>query len=80
MKGCAERGAKYREDQENYEQSQLQLVLEQEREAILSDQNLIAEEKQKLLAEAEEREEKLRGEREAQEGLAAKIKVGLIFN
>lgn len=60
-------------DPAEYEREQM-AKLEQEKNAILNDQNMISEEKQKLLETISEREDKLRREREVQAGLAAKIK------
>ncbi|KAK3101800.1 hypothetical protein FSP39_006442, partial [Pinctada imbricata] len=61
------------DDEEAYMQEQ-QNKLEEKKRAILNDQSLIAEDKNKLLNEVQDREEKLKREREAKEALANKIK------
>ncbi|KAK6110788.1 Kinesin motor domain family protein [Brugia pahangi] len=48
--------------------------LEDERQTIISNSNIIAEEKRKILADLEERVEQLEREREAQTAIAAKIR------
>lgn len=53
---------------------QQQQTLEQEREAILNNQNLIAEEKEKLLTEMNKKHELLNREQEARDKLEQKIK------
>lgn len=61
------------EDEEAYMNEQ-KAKLEQEKQAILSNQTMISEEKERLLQEMKDREEKLKREREAKEALNAKIK------
>ncbi|KAL5007549.1 hypothetical protein ScPMuIL_016355 [Solemya velum] len=61
------------EDVETYMNEQ-QSKLEEEKAAILNDQSLIAEEKEQLLSELQDREKKLGKEKEAKDSLAAKIK------
>lgn len=68
-----EEGVADEEDEEAYMKEQ-EAKLEAEKAAILNDQNLIAEDKEKLMAAAQEKEAKLHKEREAKEKLAAKIK------
>ncbi|GAB1609860.1 kinesin-like protein KIF3B [Argonauta hians] len=60
-------------DAEAYMQEQQQR-LEEEKKAILGDQSLIAEEKEKLLSELKENESRLLKEKEARDLLASKIK------
>ncbi|XP_076338911.1 LOW QUALITY PROTEIN: kinesin-like protein KIF3B [Tachypleus tridentatus] len=48
--------------------------LEEEREAIMNDQNLIAEEKEKLLSETHKKQEQLKKEQEARDKMISKIK------
>ncbi|XP_033752540.1 kinesin-II 95 kDa subunit-like [Pecten maximus] len=58
--------AEYRREQES--------KLEEQKNAILSNQTMIQEEKDRILQEITDREEKLKKEQEARDGLAAKIK------
>ncbi|VDP14865.1 unnamed protein product, partial [Onchocerca flexuosa] len=58
---------------EEYHNEQ-QRRLEDERKTIISDSNIIAEEKRKILADLEERAERLEREHEAQIAVAAKIR------
>ncbi|CAE1171069.1 KIF3B [Acanthosepion pharaonis] len=52
--------------------------LEEEKKAILGDQSLIAEEKEKLLSELKDNESRLLKEKEARDLLASKIKVRIV--
>ncbi|XP_076471036.1 kinesin-like protein KIF3B isoform X2 [Babylonia areolata] len=58
---------------EAYMQEQM-ARLDQEKSAILNNQSLIAEEKERLLSEMQEKEEKLSKEKEQRDALAVKIK------
>lgn len=60
-------------DEEAYMNEQQQ-KLEQQKEAILSNQSMLQEEKDRLLEEVRDRENKLQSEKEAKEALASKIK------
>ncbi|XP_059177349.1 kinesin-like protein KIF3B [Physella acuta] len=62
------------EDESDVYMREQQAKLEQEKEEILSNQTLIAEEKEKLLNELGEKENRLQQEREQRDVLATKIK------
>lgn len=75
--GSDEEGEEEEEDNEEDADAYLkeqQAKLEQEKEAILGNQSLIAEEKEKLLAELGTKEDKLQQEREQRDALDTKIK------
>ncbi|XP_060082890.1 kinesin-II 95 kDa subunit-like [Ylistrum balloti] len=61
------------EDEAEYRREQ-EAKLEEQKNAILSNQTMIQEEKDRILQEISDREEKLKKEQEARDGLAAKIK------
>ncbi|KAF6029688.1 KIF3C [Bugula neritina] len=61
------------ESTEDFEKQQW-AKLEEEKETIMSNKNMLSEEKEKILQELSEREDRLMKEKEAKEALAAKIK------
>ncbi|KAH9500474.1 Kinesin-like protein kif3b [Bulinus truncatus] len=62
------------EDEADAYMKEQQAKLEREKEAILGNQSLIAEEKEKLLSELTDKENRLQQEREQRDSLATKIK------
>ncbi|GFN98764.1 kinesin-like protein [Plakobranchus ocellatus] len=77
MLGSDEEGDEDEEDNEEEADAYMreqQAKLEQEKEAIIGNQSLIAEEKEKLLSELGSKEDALQQEREQRDSLATKIK------
>ncbi|KAL3841790.1 hypothetical protein ACJMK2_019899 [Sinanodonta woodiana] len=68
-----EEGGNNEEDADAFMKEQ-QAKLEEDKKAILSNKSLIAEEKEKMLSELQDKESKLLKEKEARDSLASKIK------